>query len=210
MPSLNFSSLILLALKDLARPKVILAIILPFLFSIVAWIGISFLFWDNVSGFVSSLMAIEWVQQLISQFPSLQSFAEGLLSFTIKFIFVFLFVLPLMAITATILVSIFLVPVLVTEIRKTDFPKLVKKSSSIFTGTATTMSYSIKYFLSWLGSLPLWFVPLAAFVIPYLLLSWFNSRVFTYEVLTEVADVSEIKLFVENNGRQLLDRKSVV
>ena len=203
MSTLNYSSLIILALKDLARPKVILAIILPFVASILLWIGIGFAVWGELSELVVGLLNSNWVKQLVVSFPSLQSFLETLFSFTIKFFFVFLIVLPLMTITATILVSIFLVPVLVAEIKKTDFPSLIKKSSSIFTGTATTLSYSIKYFLSWLGSIPLWFVPFAAIIIPFLLLSWFNSRVFTFEVLTEVAGTGEIKTFIEKNGRQL-------
>lgn len=203
MPKLNYSSLIILALKDLARPKVILAIILPFVASILIWFGISFVVWGELTEFVVGLMNSNWIKQLITSFPSLQSFLELIFNFTVKFFFVFLIVLPLMSITATILVSIFLVPVLVAEIKKADFPALIKKSSSIFTGTATTLSYSIKYFLSWLGSIPLWFIPFAAIVIPFLLMSWFNSRVFTFEVLTEVADTSDIKKFIEKNGRQL-------
>ncbi len=203
MPKLNYSSLFLSALKDLFRPRVLLALFLPFVFSLGIWTLIAILSWDNINQLIASILQWSAIQSLMSIAPWLTSFLGGTIGFIIKTVFILAVVLPLMAITATILISIFLVPVLVSELRTNQFPNLKKHSSSIFSGTLTTIGFSIKYFFSWLGSVPLWFIPFGAFIVPFLLLSWFNSRVFTFEVLTEVASKSEIQQFVESHSRTL-------
>lgn len=202
-PTIKFAPLIILALKDLLKPRIILAICLPIVLSILAWVLVTYLAWDELHLWSAQFVQLGWMQTVLNGIPSLSNYAENFFLFLFRGLFIVLLILPMTIITATILTSLFLVPVLVDEIRKTDFPTLVKKSSSIFTGWGTTLSYSAKYFFAWIGSLPFWFVPFAAVVIPYLLLSWFNSRVFTHEVLIEVATPEEVKLFTQAHSKSL-------
>ena len=202
-PTIKFAPLIILALKDLLKLRIILAICLPIILSILTWVFVTYFVWDDLHSWSSQFIQLSWMQSLLNSIPSSMNYADHFFAFLFRGLFVVLFILPMAIVTTTILTSLFLVPVLVDEIRKADFPRLVKKSSSLFTGWGTTLSYSLKYFFAWVGSLPLWFVPFAAVIIPYLLLSWFNSRVFTYEVLIEVAAPEEIKMFTQAHSKSL-------
>lgn len=202
-PTIKFTPLIALALKDLFKLHIVLTFCLPIIFSILAWVLITYLAWDHLQFWSSQFVQLQWMQYGLSLIPNLTNYADGFFALLFRVFFVLLFVFPMTIITATILTSLLLVPVLVSELRKTDFPSLIKKSSSIFSGWGTTFGYSAKYFFAWIGSLPFWFIPLAAVIIPYLLLSWFNSRVFTFEVLTEVAEPEEIKFFLQNHSKSL-------
>lgn len=202
-PTIKITPLIFLALKDLLKPKIILAICLPIMLAILSWVFVTYLLWDDLHAWSTQFIQLEWMKSILNLIPSSIDYAENFFTFLFRILFVVLFIFPMTIVTATVLTSLFLVPVLVSELRKTDFPTLVKKSSSIFTGWATTLGYSAKYLFAWIGSLPFWFIPFAAVIIPYLLLSWFNSRVFTYEVLIEVATPEEIKLFVSAHSRSL-------
>lgn len=118
--------------------------------------------------------------------------------------FILVVIVPAALITALFITSVVLVPILVSELRKTDFPDLVKRSNSIFTGTGTSISYSLKYIFAWIGSLPFWVaIPFGAVFIPYLLLAWFNSRLFAWEVMTEIATKEETRAFVKKNSKPL-------
>lgn len=202
-PSIKIAPLILLALKDLLKPKVILVVCLPIFASIFVWIFVTYLAWDDLQNWSVQFIQLGWLDLFKQWFPNIENTSTGVFTFIFRFLFIFIFIIPLTIITATVLTSIFLVPILVSELRKTDFPTLIKKSSSIFSGIGTTLSYAMKYFFAWVGSLPFWFIPFGAVIIPYVLLSWFNSRVLTYEVLTEVATPDEIKIFILNHSRTL-------
>ncbi len=202
-PTIKIAPLIILALKDLLKPKIILAICLPIVFAVLAWVFVTYLLWDDLQTWSLHFIQFEWVKSILNIFPTTLDYAGGFFTFLFRVLFVVLFIFPMTIVTATILTSLFLVPVLVNELRQTDFPTLIKKSSSIFSGWGTTLGYSAKYLFAWFGSLPFWFIPFAALIIPYLLLSWFNSRVFTYEVLIEVAAPEEIKMFVTAHSRSL-------
>lgn len=202
-PTIKIAPLIFLALKDLLKPKIILAICLPIILAILSWVLVTYFLWDDLQTWSMQFVQFDWVNNLLNFVPSSVNYAGIFFTYLFRILFIVLIIFPMTIVTATILTSLFLVPVLVSELRKTDFPTLIKKSSSIFTGWGTTLSYSAKYLFAWIGSLPFWFIPFAAVIIPYVLLSWFNSRVFTHEVLTEVATPEEIELFVSAHSRSL-------
>ncbi len=192
------------AFKDVLRPKILAVITLPFLGSFVIWGLITWLTWDWILGLGFKLYNLGIMQRLVQILsPYFALSADPLVGVTAG-AFILVVIVPAALITALFITSVVLVPILVSELRKTDFPDLVKKSNSIFTGTGTSISYSLKYIFAWIGSLPFWVaIPFGAVFIPYLLLAWFNSRLFAWEVMTEIATKEETRAFVKKNSKPL-------
>lgn len=177
---------------------------LPFVGSFVLWGLITWALWDWILGLGFNLYNLGIMQGLVKLLSPYFVLTQDLLVSVTAGVFILGVILPAALITALLITSVVLVPVLVSELRKTEFPDVLKKSNSIFTGTATSLSYSAKYIFSWIGSLPFWVaIPFGAVFIPFLLLAWFNSRLFTWEVMTEIATVEETKLFVQQNSKPL-------
>ena len=129
---------------------------------------------------------------------------DGPFVFFTKFFFILGVLLPLTLMTYLLLTSIFLVPVILEDIINTAFHKLIKKSSSIFTGTTVSFLLSGKYLLMWIGTIPLWpIIPGGSVIVPFLLLSWFNSRLFAFEVMGEISSSEDTKAFIHNHSKAL-------
>lgn len=194
----------LMSFKDILKPKIFSVVVMPFLFSFLAWGLLTYFLWDWIGSLGLLLYDTSFIQTILSWMEKYFTLtADPFIWFTSLAITLGI-ILPLAFITALLLTSILLVPVVVEEIRKSDFPTLIKKSNSIFAGTTASLSLSAKYFFSWVGTLPLWILlPGGSLIVPYLLLSWFNSMLFTWEVMIEVATKQDTKLFIKKNKLEL-------
>lgn len=193
-----------MAFKDILRPKIISIIILPFIASMFFWGMITYVFWGWLTGLGIDLFQSAFIQSILKFISTYIVIGHDPFIFLTKFFFIVGIVFPLALITYLLLTSIFLVPVIVEEIRRSDFPSLIKKSNSIFAGTTASLSLSAKYFFCWLGTIPLWpIIPGGSIIVPFLLLSWFNSRLFTWEVMVEISTKEETNVFLKNHTAAL-------
>jgi len=194
----------LAGLKDILRPRILAVMLVPFFLSAFFWSFIVWLSWDWILNLGFSLFQSPVVQGLVKLLSPAFELSEDPIAFVTVAAFILVVIFPAALITALFITSVLLVPTLVNELRKNEFSHLTKKSSSIFTGTGTSIMYSLKYFATWVATLPLWIIiPGGALIVPLLLVAWFNSRLFAWEVLTEVAEPSEIPGFVVQNSRPL-------
>lgn len=194
----------LMSFKDILKPRIISVVVMPFVFSFLVWGLITYFAWGWISSLGLSLYNAVWMQSFLSWISDYFIVSSDPFIWITNLAITLGIILPLAFVTALLLTSIFLVPVIVDEIRKTDFPTLMKKSNSIFAGTSASLSLSAKYFFTWIGTLPLWLIlPGGSVLVPYLLLSWFNSMLFTWEVMIEVSSKEETKLFIKNNKLEL-------
>lgn len=194
----------LISFKDILKPRIISVVVMPFLASFLFWGLLTYFFWAQISGLGLMLYNAAWMQTILTWFSDYFIISSDPFIWITSLAITLGVILPLAFISALLLTSIFLVPVIVEEIRKTDFPTLMKKSNSVFVGTTASISLSAKYFFSWVGTLPLWIIlPGGSVIIPFLLLSWFNSMLFTWEVMIEVASKEETKIFIKKNKLEL-------
>ena len=190
--------------KDILKRQIISVILLPFVGSFILWGFVTWARWDWIVSIGFKLYGMGIMQNLVEFLSPYFIMTPNPLVAVTAGAFIFAVILPAVLITAILITSIFLVPLIVSEIRHSDFPSVVKKSNSLFAGAGVALSYSAKYFISWIGLMPFWFfIPAGTIIIPYLLLSWFNSRLFTWEVMIELADPLDIKSFIEENSKSL-------
>ena len=193
-----------MAFRDIFRPKIISILILPLIGALIFWGTITYLFWEKLTGLGVTLFQTELIQTIVKLISNHVVIGHDPFVFAAKFFFILCIILPLIIITYLLFTSIFLVPVIVEDIRKTDFSSLNKKSNSIFTGTTASLSLSAKYLFIWVGTSPFWLIiPGGSIVIPFLLLTWFNSRLFTWEVMLEISSKEETKNFINNHSSAL-------
>ena len=197
-------SVLFKALRDVLRPRILSVIILPFLGSFLIWGLVTWLSWEWILNLGFKLFNLGIMQRMVEMLSPYFVMTQDPLMAVTAAVFIVVVIFPAAIVTALLITSVILVPVLVGELRRTDFPSIIKKSNSMFAGSAKSISYSLKYFFCWVGSLPFWVaIPFGAIFIPFFLLAWFNSRLFTWEVMTEVATVEETKFFIDQNSRSL-------
>lgn len=196
--------IIISAFKDIFRPRILSIVIVPFLGSFIIWSLVTWALWDWILSLGFKLYNLGVMQRLVEILSPYFALTQDPLISVTAAAFIIVVIFPAAIITALLITSVVLVPILVNELRKTDFPTVLKKSNSMFTGTGTTLSYSLKYFFSWVASLPFWIaIPFGALIIPYVLLAWFNSRIFAWEVMIEIASPEETRIFVKKNTKHL-------
>ncbi|MFN8791376.1 MAG: EI24 domain-containing protein [Bdellovibrionales bacterium] len=190
--------------RDLARPRLWALMMAPFLGSFILWGFLTWLLWDVFEGWGLMLYKLSWMQQLAEWLAPYFILTENPLVVLTVAIVLVMGVLPAALVTAVLITSIFLVPVLVQELRTSEFQQITKKSGSFLEGTGTSLLYSLKYLFTWIVSLPLWIlIPAGPVIIPFLLLAWFNSRILTWEVLTEVGTAQENQRFLHDHSKEL-------
>ena len=115
-------------------------------------------------------------------------------TFLANFLLVILFV-PVVMLTALVLLSLFGMQQMVDQVARRDFPNLERRHGG---GVAGSIGNSIGVLLGMaalgLVSLPLWLVPPLWPLIPVAILAWGNQRLLRYDALAEHASREEMTL----------------
>lgn len=189
---------------DLWNRKVILKLFLPFVLSFVFWSLVTWLGWEWILSLGFKLYNSTLMQGFVTVIAPYFTLTEDPLVAVTAAVFILAVILPSALITAIFVASLILVPIMVESLRSKEFAHLHKKSNSIFAGTGTSLVYSLKYAAMWIATLPLWLiVPGGAILVPFFLLSWFNSRLFAWESLIEVTDPVSARHFLINYTKPL-------
>lgn len=182
---------------SLFYPQVILTMFLPFIISLVMvviglWLTRDF--W--ISFFTSGPLALQpywfwlldrapiWIHPVLN---FLSTVAPWLL-----FVVLLVFSYPLIVVVNLIFVSILVSTYLVKFIARRDYSELELKGRPRFIeGVMNTLTSSGIFLLVWFVTLPLWLIPGAGLVLPFLLTAWLNRRICTFDSLTDFANDEE-------------------
>jgi hypothetical protein len=100
--------------------------------------------------------------------------------------------LPLMILSALVLVSALAMPAIGRHVATHHYPQLEMRHGGSFAGSLwVSVSSFILFLVIWLLTLPLNLVPLLALFIQPLLWGWLTSRVMAYDALADFADHEE-------------------
>lgn len=184
--------IVLLALKRAAKD-----LFTPRMLSLMLWpMGIALLFWGLLALWfgtgwkleLTALLAATPIQDLMQWVG-----AEWLLAYAALFLLVLLW-LPAVYITALLITSLALMPIMVNLVEARHFPGLERRrggtvTGSVFNGIAATAIYVV----AWLVLLPMWLFAPFGVLVSVLLNAWLNQRMFMYDALSEHADGIELK-----------------
>ena len=178
------------ALAYCLHPKVVLLSLLPLILMAVIVTGLGALYWDHAVDSVRTWMELSpvlgWGSTWLERMGLLK------LKAVLAPLVIIVAVTPVVMIMSLLAVSLMMTPTLVSMVGSRRFPQLtLKRGGSIWQGLVWTLMSVILAMGALILTLPLWWIPPLAMVLPALIWGWLTYRVMTYDVLAEHASRQE-------------------
>ena len=187
------------AFASLLHPRMLLLMLWPALVALALWLGLALAFWSQAAGWLQlqfeQSAAIGWA---ITVWPL------SLIAAHLAWILLALLFIPLVLMTAVLIIGVFAMPVMVGLVAQRAYPGLARREGGSLAGGLWNSAAA----LAWLAllvvlSLPLWFFPPLWPVLPILLFGYLNQRVFRYDALAEHASSWEMETLIRRHRRDL-------
>ena len=168
------------------HPKVIFLSLVPLILMMVIVMGLGALYWDaalqSVRVWMEASSTLDWAWIWLERvgLMSLKSVVPPLL--------LIVAVTPLVVVMSLLAVSFMMTPALVNMVADRRFAQLERKcGGSMLQGVAWTLLSVVLALGALVLTLPLWWLPPMAMVMPALIWGWLTYRVMTYDVLADHA-----------------------
>lgn len=177
------------AMRSLGRRGVLVHLLWPSLASLLVWTAVALLFW---SAAVEGLLA--WVQGWTFAGDWLTgSELGGATAVLFINIALVLALLPMIYVTAALIVAVFALPMMLEKVAMHDYADLEQRRGGSNLGSAWNALVAGGFFiLGMVLSLPLWLIPGGGLVASAILTGWLNQRAFGYDALMLHADRQEL------------------
>ena len=176
------------AFLSLLHPRMLALMIWPLALALALWIALAALFWGRAVAGVDTMLGGTPVVEWMFAVAPLAVIAAHL-----GWILLLLLFVPLVLVTATLIIGAFAMPMMVNHVAGRDYPRLARRQGAGVVGSAWSAFVALLWFCALVAvSLPLWLVPLLWPVLPALLLGYLNYRMFAYDALAEHASPDEL------------------
>ena len=186
------------------HPRVILWSLLPLLLSAGAALTLGWLFWEPAVAAVRAFLE-DWAL-VASLLTWLEAMGGGAFRAVVAPLIVVALAVPLVVVISLLLVAWTVTPVLVDWVAARRFAGLQRRGGAA--GWWASAAWSLGCTLLALGvlviSLPLWFVPPLAVVIPPLVWGWLAARVFSFDTLALHATTQERRMIMHERRWTML------
>jgi len=186
------------------HPRVILWSLVPLLLSAGATLTLGWLFWEPAVAAVRGFLE-DWAL-VASLLAWLEAMGGGAFRSVVAPLIVVALAVPLVVVVSLLLVAWTVTPVLVDWVAARRFAGLERRGGAA--GWWASAAWSLGCTLLALGvlvvSLPLWFVPPLAAVIPPLVWGWLAARVFSFDTLALHATAEERRLVMHEQRWTML------
>lgn len=187
------------AARTMMHPRMLWLMIWPLALSLIVWIILGTLFGAQVFNWVEGALSQSSLYKSMTATWPISALATGLL-----WLLMFLLAIPLVLVTATLIVGLVAMPMVVRFVADRDFSSLERRRGGTFMGSLVNTIVSLVLLIVLvIVTLPLWFIPPLWPVIPIVLLGFFNQRVFRYDALADHASADEIQTIVKGERRWL-------
>jgi len=185
------------------HPRVIMLSLLPLILMAVIVTGLGAMYWEEAVNTVRTGMegsaALGWAWTWLER-VGLMNLKAVLAPFVI-----ILVVTPVVMIMSLLAVSFMITPALVNLVGSRRFPNLERKrGGSLWQSVLWTLMSVILAMAALMITLPLWWIPPLAILLPALIWGWLTYRVMTYDVLAEHATSQERVSLMRRYRFQLL------
>ena len=189
------------ALGSLLHPRMLWLMLWPVLIAIAVWGTVALVFWTQLALWLAGLIHT-W---LTTGWFAFQWDMQDAALIAAKFLLLILLV-PLVQLTALLLLSTFGMPSMVEYVASRSYPALARRkggnlAGSLWNGVVALCGMALLF----LASVPFWFFPPLWPIIPVAVLGWVNQRVLRYDALAEHADAAELQqVFAGRRGSMYL------
>lgn len=178
------------ALADLFHPWVLWLIVWP--------VGAAIALWGLVTALVGA-QAVDWLAASVRQSSAGEWLAQWLpvaaVASGLGWLLLIALLVPLVLVSASVILSVVSMPAIVARIAARDFPTLKRRRGGTLAGSIGNALVAIAVFVALgLASLPLWLFPPLWPVLAAALMGYLNQRMFRYDALAEHASAAEMAL----------------
>jgi CysZ protein len=176
------------ALASLLHPRMLWLMVWPLVVALAVWLTLAFLYWNQVAAWAQMELQRSGVYDwTVSTWPF------ALFAAALGWVLGLLVFVPLVLVTAVLIIGVVSMPVMVRHVAERDYPVLERKHGGSAAGSVANAVMGLVVFLGLaLVTLPLWLLPPLWPFLPLLLLGYLNQRVFRYDALAEHASKAEI------------------
>jgi CysZ protein len=177
------------ALANLLHPRMIWLMVWPLAVALGLWGTLALLFWTQMA-----LTLADWMQQGLAHAPLISSWDFTTATLFLAKVLILVMLVPLIQLTALLILSIFGMPAMVEHVASRSYPQLERRSGGSLAGSVWNSCVGLLG-LAGLGlvSIPFWVFPPLWPLIPVAILGWVNQRVLRYDALAEHADGAEMR-----------------
>ena len=187
------------AFASLAHPKMLFLMIWPIALALIVWTVLAILFGAQTVGWLQGYVTDSAVGVWASKW-----FPFDVIAAVLSWIALFVLFVPLVLVTATVIIGVVAMPTMVSHVAARDYATLERRRGGTFAGSVWNALIALVVFIFFsLLSLPLWFVPVFWPVLPVLLFAYLNQRVFRYDAAAEHASADEMRELFRRHGGSL-------
>lgn len=174
------------ALRSLIRRDIFWHLIWPTVAALALWGLVAVLYWSAaVTVVLDTLQGLPMVGNWVAE----SGLAPVLVSITLLMLLV-----PLVYVTASVLVAVLALPFMLDRLAATDYRDLEMRHGGSLLGSVLNALVAVLLFLCVLVlSLPLWLIPGLGVAVSVLLSAWLNLRCYRYDALMNHADALELR-----------------
>ena len=187
------------AFVSLLHPRMLALMLWPVAIALALWIALAVLFWGRaVAGIDVMLRGTPVVEWMFAVAPL------AVIAAHLGWILLLLLFVPLVLVTATLIIGVFAMPMMVNLVAERAYPGLDRRQGGTFAGSLWNGLLTLVWLaLLVLLSLPLWLFPPLWPVLPIVLFGYLNQRVFRYDALYEHATGWEMQTLIRRHRREL-------
>jgi hypothetical protein len=187
------------AFASLLHPRMLLLMLWPVLLAFVMWLALAYAFWSQAAAWLQlhfeQSAVIAWA---VSVWPL------TLIATHLAWILLVLLFVPVVLVTAVLIIGVFAMPAMVGHVARRDYAQLELRHGGTFAGSVWNSVAALLWLaLLVLLSLPLWLIPPLWPLLPLLLFGYLNQRVFRYDALAEHASAWEMQTLIRRHRLEL-------
>jgi len=189
------------ALLSQLHPRMLALLLIPFGVAIVFWLLVGWFVWDPLVAwlrieFFETEGVVRWL------FTQAARFGLAGLEGAIVLVAALMLLLPLMFVTALLLIAVFAMPVVNQHLGSGPYRDVVRRGSwSVAASLWNAVSSAVLFTVVYVVSLPLWLFPLLGLLLPWLCWSWLTARVMRFDSLVEHADPDERRALIARHRK---------
>jgi hypothetical protein len=179
---------LLYAFANMFHPRMLWLMVWPMLIALALWgTVLLFLGADAVTALAG------WIKELLQSGTFFIRWdIGGAITLAAK-VLVFLMFVPLVWLTALLILSVFGMPAMVEHVAKRRFPQLARRKGGTVAGSIWNGVVALAGLIGLgLVSIPFWLLPPLWPLIPVAIMGWLNQRVLRYDALAEHASGEEM------------------
>lgn len=186
------------AARDLLTPRMFTLALWPMVLSLLVWAALAWWFGAAWKAEIAAFLAGTPLADLAAWMG-----AEWLTAYAAVLVLALLW-LPAMYVTALLITSVALMPIIVDHVAGAHYPELARRQGGSLTGSVANGVFALAlYLFAWLILLPVWLFAPFGMLVGLLLNAWLNQRLFMYDALSEHADAGELKTLRHAGGWRL-------